>query len=166
MGWRGCASAMGVIKLPPSCSNPKLMCQIHFHDWKYINFDFKISLKFVYKGPINNIPLSGPMIVSLLTHICVTRPQWVNTPGPKTKFSLFRRRFSTQYIKDNCISWTGYNSWYVSLGLINGGEAHKQQVNIKANYFPLRCLYTYMHMLIIFLDVLFYSGLLIASMRH
>ena len=54
----------------------------------------KISLKFVPKGPINKIPtlvqimawrrsgdkpLSEPMMVSLLTHICVTRPQWVNT---------------------------------------------------------------------------------------
>ena len=53
----------------------------------------KISLKFVPKGPINNIPalvqimawrppgdkpLSEPMMVSLLTHIYVTRPQWVN----------------------------------------------------------------------------------------
>ena len=52
----------------------------------------KISLKFVPKGPINNNPalvqimawrrsgdkpLSEPMMVSLLTHICVTRPQWV-----------------------------------------------------------------------------------------
>ena len=52
----------------------------------------KISLKFVPKGPINYIPalvqimawrrpgdkpLSEPMMVSLLTHICVTRPQWV-----------------------------------------------------------------------------------------
>ena len=50
----------------------------------------KISLKFVPKGPINNIPalvqimawrrsgdkpLSEPMMVSLLTHICVARPQ-------------------------------------------------------------------------------------------
>ena len=50
--------------------------------------------KFVPKGSINNIPalvkimawrrpgdkpLSEPMMVSLLTHICVTRPQWVNT---------------------------------------------------------------------------------------
>ena len=50
------------------------------------------SLKFVPKGPINNIPalvqimawrrpgdkpLSEPMVVSLTTHICVTRPQWV-----------------------------------------------------------------------------------------
>ena len=54
----------------------------------------KISLKFVPKGPINNTipamvqimawrrpgdkPLSVPMMVRLLTHICVTRPQWVN----------------------------------------------------------------------------------------
>ena len=52
----------------------------------------KISLKFVPKGPINNIPamvqmmawrrpsdkpLSEPMVVSLPTHICVARPQWV-----------------------------------------------------------------------------------------
>ena len=27
MGWRGCASAMGAIKLPSSCSSPKIMCQ-------------------------------------------------------------------------------------------------------------------------------------------
>ena len=53
----------------------------------------KISLKFVPKGPINNIPslvqiivwrrsgdkpLFEPVMVSLLTHICVTHPQWVN----------------------------------------------------------------------------------------
>ena len=59
-----------------------------------------ISLKFVPNGPINNIsalvqiiawrrsgdkPLSEPMMVSLPTHICVTRPQWVN------KCKYFRR---------------------------------------------------------------------------
>ena len=53
----------------------------------------KISLKFVPKGSINNIPalvqimawcrpgdkpLSDPTMVSLTTHICVIRPQWVN----------------------------------------------------------------------------------------
>ena len=53
----------------------------------------KILPKFVPKGPINNIPallqimawhrpsdkpLSEPMMVSLLMHICVTLPQWVN----------------------------------------------------------------------------------------
>ena len=54
----------------------------------------KISLKFVPKGPISNIPalvqimawrrpgdkpLSEAMMVSLLTHICVTLPQWVKS---------------------------------------------------------------------------------------
>ena len=53
----------------------------------------KISQKFVPKVRINNIPalvqimawhrignklLSEPMMVNLLTHICVTRPQWVD----------------------------------------------------------------------------------------
>ena len=53
----------------------------------------KMSLKFVPKGPNNNIralvqimawhgpgdkPLSEPMMVSSTTHICVTLPQWVN----------------------------------------------------------------------------------------
>ena len=56
--------------------------------WTLIN----LSLKFVPKGQINNIPalvqimawhqpgdkpLSEPMMVSLLMHICVTQPQWV-----------------------------------------------------------------------------------------
>ena len=27
IGWRGCARAMGAIKLSPSCSSPKIMCQ-------------------------------------------------------------------------------------------------------------------------------------------
>ena len=53
----------------------------------------KISLEFISEGPINNIPalvqirtwhwpghkpLSELMIVRLQTHICITRPQWVN----------------------------------------------------------------------------------------
>ena len=51
----------------------------------------RISMKFVPKGSINNIPalvkimawrrpgdkpLSEPIVINLLTHICVTRPQW------------------------------------------------------------------------------------------
>ena len=74
----------------------------HFADDIFKRFFFnenvwisiKISLKFVPKGPINNIPalvqvmawrrsgdkpLSEPMMVSLPTHICVTRPQWVKS---------------------------------------------------------------------------------------
>ena len=67
--------------------------------FKYIFFNenvwilIKISLRFVPKAPINNIPalvqimawrrpgdkpLSEPMMVNLPTHICVTQPQWVN----------------------------------------------------------------------------------------
>ena len=53
----------------------------------------KISLKFVRKGPINNIPalaqimawhrpgdksLSKSIMVNLLMHVCFTRPQWIN----------------------------------------------------------------------------------------
>ena len=64
----------------------------------FVNENFSISikcsLKFVPKGPINNIPalvqimawrrpgdkpLSEPMMVRLLTHICIARPQWVLT---------------------------------------------------------------------------------------
>ena len=61
---------------------------------KNVWISIQISLKFVPKGPINNIsalvqvmawrrqgdkPLSEPMMLWLSTHICVTRPQWVNT---------------------------------------------------------------------------------------
>ena len=71
----------------------------HFPDdifkWIFLNeiiwIAIKISLKFVPSGPINNIPtlvqimawrrpgdkpLSEPMMVSFLMHICVSRPQW------------------------------------------------------------------------------------------
>ena len=73
----------------------------HFPDgifkWIFLNeiilILIKISLTFVPRGRINNIPalvqimawrrsgdkpLSEPVMDSLLTHICVTRPQWVN----------------------------------------------------------------------------------------
>ena len=72
----------------------------HFPDdiyrWIFLNenvwISIKISLRFVPWRPINNIlalvqimawhlpgdkALSEPMVVSLLMHICVTRPQWV-----------------------------------------------------------------------------------------
>ena len=64
--------------------------RIFFNENVWISI--KISLNFVPKGPVNNIPalvqimagrrpgdepLSEPMMDSLLTHIGVTRPQWV-----------------------------------------------------------------------------------------
>ena len=94
----------------------------HFADnifkWIFLNenvwIPIKTSLKFVPQGPINNIPalvqimawrrpgdkpLSGPMTVSLTTHICVTRPQWVKHKRDITEdmyLSLMQER-------NNCI---------------------------------------------------------------
>ena len=87
--------------------------------WIFLNeiiwISIKMSLKFVPRGPINNIsalvqimawrrpgdkPLSEPMMVSSLTHICVTRPQWVN---------LFSKN------KEQCNSW---GTWFYKTSLI------------------------------------------------
>ena len=75
----------------------------------------KISLMFVPKGPINNIPalvqimawrrpgdkpLSEAMMVSLLTHICVTWPQWVKpqkmVKRPRRRISMIRLLIVTE----------------------------------------------------------------------
>ena len=60
---------------------------------KIVWISITISLKFVLRCPLNNIsalvrimgwrrpgdkPLSEPMVVNLLTHVCITRPQRVN----------------------------------------------------------------------------------------
>ena len=70
---------------------------MHFLECKGMNFN-SISLKFVPRGQINNTPalvqimawlqpgdnpLPEPMMFSLLTHICVTRPQCVKHTGTK-----------------------------------------------------------------------------------
>ena len=72
----------------------------------------KISLKIVPKGPFNNIPamvqimawrrpgdkpLSEPMVVNLLTHLYITRPQWVNelahnSPKPNDAYKRHQTR--------------------------------------------------------------------------
>ena len=60
--------------------------QMHFLEWN-VWILIKISLKFIPKHPINNIPalvqimawyqpLSEPIMFSLPTHICINRPQW------------------------------------------------------------------------------------------
>ena len=83
---------------------------IHFPDiFKYIFMKekvwipLKISLKFVPKVRINNMPalvqttawrrpgdkpLSDLMVVNLLTHTCVTRPHWDNTVGVRQRDTL------------------------------------------------------------------------------
>ena len=60
----------------------------------FFNENILISMKFIPKGPINNIrtvvqimalrrsddkPLYEPMMVRSMTHICLTRPRWVKT---------------------------------------------------------------------------------------
>ena len=66
--------------------------------WMKMNeFRLRFHWSFVPKGQMNNIPslvqmmawrrpghkpLSEAMMVSLLTHICVTRPQWANCLSP------------------------------------------------------------------------------------
>ena len=72
----------------------------------------KISLKFVHNVRINNIPalvqimawrrpddkpLSAPIMVSLLTHICVTRPQWIIMWRHKISFSKTQLLTSIHY---------------------------------------------------------------------
>ena len=95
----------------------------HFPDdsFKYVFFNenarisLKISMKFVPKVRINNIPalvqimawrrpgdkpLSEPMMVSLLTHISVTRPQWVKS------LSNLCHIIQSLHLVDRHISWS------------------------------------------------------------
>ena len=88
----------------------------------------RISLKFVAKGQINNIPalvqimawrrpddksFSEPMMVRLLTHICVTWLHWVNhlRPGDVYKHSYlcFRYSFTTEPMM--ICAWTTRNNF-------------------------------------------------------
>ena len=81
----------------------------------------KMSLKFVSKGPINNIPAlveimawrplankpsSEPMMVSLLTHVDVTQPQWVNSNCSSHGIaSVYQDKISMHYKKTNLGTW-------------------------------------------------------------
>ena len=92
-----------VVMLPCKCLfntlRPRQNCH-HFPDdrfkWIFLNENVRISIKmslnFVHKCPINNIPalvqimawcrpgdnpLSESMTIRLPTHICVTRPEWI-----------------------------------------------------------------------------------------
>ena len=81
--------------------------------WIFLNenvwISIEVSLKFVPQGPINNIPalaqimawrrpgdkpLSDPIMVNLLTHICVTRPQWVKMGIKFVASRISKRHFS------------------------------------------------------------------------
>ena len=84
----------------------------------------KISLMFVPKRPINNIPalvqimawrrpgdkpLSAPMMVSLLTHICVTWSQWVKVWWPS----------GLTFICVNSHMWPEQKWWFAATNMYN-----------------------------------------------
>ena len=96
----------------------------------------KISLNFVPEVRINNIPaliqimawrrsgdkpLSGTMMVSLMTHICVTRPQCVNTQSCGFEIDIDFQLYSTMNMSILPYRWrdsTGhffFNSVHFSL---------------------------------------------------
>ena len=95
-----CQSVTGAINSLRPRQNDRLFADDTFKRIllnEIIRISTKNSLKFIPKGLINNIPalalimawcrpgdkpLSEPMLVRSLTHICVTRPQWVNTLAP------------------------------------------------------------------------------------
>ena len=97
----------------------------HFPDdilkWIFLNeniwISIKMSLKFVSRGSINNIPalvrimawrlpgdkpLSEPMVVRLLMHICVTQPQWVKSLVPGKSEWSFRYVIFKQILAIDC----------------------------------------------------------------
>ena len=102
----------------------------HFPDdifkWIFLNenvwISINISLKFVRRDPINNIPtlvqimawrlpgdkpLPEPMMVRLSTHICVTRPQWVKTvivTNVRYTLSVYMIRIECDYSYFRCLS--------------------------------------------------------------
>ena len=86
---------------------------------KNVWISIRISLKFVPKGPINSIPvlveimawcwpgnkpLSEPIMVSLLPHICVTLPQWVKHSWILKNFNIFCVFLKEQSTQFNSLS--------------------------------------------------------------
>ena len=91
--------------------------QLHFLEWKLL---IKIPLKFVPICPIDNIQALVQIMAcaglatshylkqwwpSLLRHICITRPQWVNTLAPRRFGCTFKYVIYAQ--KHFCISYIG-----------------------------------------------------------
>ena len=138
------------VKCPPTFFRPQCFNTLrsrqngrHFADdiFKYIFLNQnvwipnKISLKFVPKGQINNIPalvqiipwcrpgdkpLSEPMMVRLKTHICVTRPQWVNDSAWYIHLSKYTYLLKTTHrrIAWCLLSWLAFYICYLLIHLV------------------------------------------------
>ena len=98
-----------------------------------VRISIKISLQFVPRGPINNNPklirimawrrsgdkpLSEPMMVSLLTHLCVTRPQWVNGMS-QIRIHLYTHQQNTIHLFDTKLKFTARSNINLSLSMMN-----------------------------------------------
>ena len=94
----------------------------------------KISLKFVPKGPINNIPalvqimawlrpgdkpLSEPMMASLLAHISITRPEWAKNNWRHNILHMFHPLIVNQIIWDAFVWWLWHRSTCICLPIKN-----------------------------------------------
>ena len=108
----------------------------------------KISLKFVPEGSINNIPvlvqimawrrpgdkpLSEPMMVNLPTHICVTRPQWVNGVPGNIQGNLDKCVTDSMMIGINRGVMNGSTHWplvtyYISVIISSANERESERV--------------------------------------
>ena len=111
------------------------------------------SLKFVPKVQINNNPsfvqimawrrsgdrpLSEPMMISLLTHICVTRPQWVNSEGKSNMiqqpiFGNIALSYGQRFVNDQLLS--DYKTLYITvkmgLGSLSRAKIAERPTRVK-----------------------------------
>ena len=96
-----------------------------------------MTLNLVSHGPINYIPvlvqimawrrpgdkpLSEPMMVSLPTHICVTRPQWVNKIAPIQEHLTQRMWIPSLRTILILLAWQSekeFNIWITNMGFEN-----------------------------------------------
>ena len=124
----------------------------HFADdiikWIFVNENvwilLQISLKFVLKVRINNIlalvqklawprpgdkPLSEPMVVSLLTHMCVTRPQWINPYCTESILGNVKNiRGVTIWLGHDTIHITIHWLWYIGITVCYDTEKQCLQI--------------------------------------
>ena len=128
--WRGCLLLPWIRLWPMVCAvkwddithwgrdKVAAICQTTFSNASYWMEMYIFRFKFFPSGPIDNIPvlakimtwrrpgdmpLSEPMMANLLTHICVTWPQWVKT-HVTSPYELFWNQLSP--IKNKTITVT------------------------------------------------------------
>ena len=65
---------------------------LRFHWSLFLRVQLAIMVQIMAWRRPGDKPLSEPMMVTLLTHICLTRPQWINSSI--TKLSVFNWLFS------------------------------------------------------------------------